>query len=144
MERLFGKAATAEVLNVGGDALRGRNQCDYCHEPYAQRGRFQGWGRNFCTPECQAGFSRYCHGNKEEITARHDILESTHGRRILLPPSPMELLRRVGSERGASRADWLSACYEQLEEEEMKIVWRERVVQSVDVSQRVAQYKKKL
>lgn len=134
MERLFGMAAAAEVLNVGDDALRGRYQCDYCREPYAQLGRFQGWGRNFCTPECHAGFSRYCRQGS------HVTLEAQYGRRILLPPSPMELLRRIGTERGASRAHWLAACCEQLDEEEMKVVGRERVVQSVDVSK----YKKKL
>ncbi len=71
------------------------------------------------------------------------MLEEQHGRRILLPPSPMELLRRVGSERGASRAEWLSLCYEQLDEAEMEKVGRERVIQSVDLK-RVEQYKKKV
>jgi hypothetical protein len=144
MERLFGPAAAAEKCSVGDASLQGRYQCDYCREPYAQRGRFQvpvrsssdaaaavSWTHSFCTPECAAGYGH------ASLSSRYDhaLLEQRHSRRIQYAPPPAAL------RRGLWRSEWLLVCRAQLDEAEMRAVEMEMVVQHVDV-ERMTQYKK--
>lgn len=135
MNRLFGSAVDAQP-RTGDSSLTGHHRCKYCREPCAQSGRFQVpnelvWVSSLCTPECAAGYSRFCVvGTAEERRHRHQQIEERYGRRIQVPPSPLELV--AGS--GIPRSMWLPRCHEQLDEEEMALVERERLVLRVELN----------
>lgn len=139
MQRFF--CAEAPLL-VGDSSLVGVYRCDYCHEPFAQLGRFQilvsnddctqfvpGKG-NFCTPECAAGHNTYKSrdAGSDACKNRHALLERRYGRRIACAPMPRVL--RSGTVR---RAAWLTQCREQLEHEERIVAERELYVEKLDL-----------
>jgi|SRR5690606_291991 hypothetical protein len=118
------------------------NQCPYCLEPFATRGKFTIYCSrtsiseplrgdendnddtvlSFCLPECACAYNYYhSHdANGDHAQNRHFLMEQVHGRCIIKTP-PRNMLKTYGNHQGLTRTDWIQMCHAQLDQDDWEL-----------------------